>query len=97
MAITPPERKNLRLTDPEIEELKRIADARDVSVSEQVRIWTEQFLKDGTTAPSKETRQLTLLIPKELSEAAERKAAAEYGLTLRDVIRHRIGVIYDRP
>ena len=91
------ERKMIRLTDDEIEYVKTYAAARGMSMSEALRTMVERFLVRGSRLRKKKTKLVAILMPKETSDRAEEKAAQECGATLGEVVRHEIGVIYNRP
>lgn len=94
--FTDGDRRLIRLTKAEREEVKRLAEKHRMTQSEVLRGIVDRFLAHGTKLTAQPTRAVTMLIENEVAERAEEKAR-ESGVTLRDVIRDELGVIYRRP
>lgn len=62
-------------------------------VSEVGRGWIEDFLENGTDYIAPEMGKMQVVIDPEVVAAAERKARAEYGVGLTEIIRHKIAAL----
>lgn len=83
-------RKQFSLTPEEITQTREFAAVLGVTASALGRTWIEGFLESGSDYKAPDEERLQVVIPKDIAQAAELKARTEYGVSLREIIRHEI-------
>ncbi len=86
-----------RLTEEEIAYAKTMGAKQGTNMAGAIRGILTRFVERGSRARVPETKLVSLRVDADLVAAAEKKALAENGASIRDIIRHELGIIYERP
>jgi len=84
------DQKVLRLSEQQIEEVRRRAEKRGSSMSEVLRDIIEDFLQRGSDYRKPSARSVKMYVDSDVVLHAERKAQEENGASLGDIIRHAL-------
>lgn len=83
-------RRRLKFTATEGKRLSALAEISKKTLSGLLRSWTEEFVEKGSDFTPEESVIVEMVAPSELIQKAEAKARADHGVSLREIIRHRI-------
>lgn len=86
-------RKRFQVTVDERNRLASKAAAQGTSSSALLGAWLEDFIKNGidlSPVPEVKVAQIEAIVEREIVERAAEKAKVGYGLSLLEVIRHKI-------